>query len=407
MKKLTIFHTEFFFSGGAEHTLLETIDFLQQKGFQVTGVAPYVNKSTCFPEIISKYPINSLLPGWFIKLSLPREVYLIIAGLLSPFLVLKFKDSDVYYGANQAGPFFAYIASRINKKPYIVYMPYPQGFLYPRKIDKEFGEQSDLNSFTKIVIKIIKPIFRKIDTLIMKHAKTIITEGEYALHVFENIYKRDCINCPPGATPLSCEEINETDRFSGICTINGKNIPKPYILLTNRHMPKKKFEYAICALELVKKKENCTAKLVITGSPTEYTNTLINLIKEKNLESQIIFSGYTTEIDTHLLYKNASLYIYTAPEEDFGKGLIQAMACGVPVIAWNNAGPSGIIKDNLTGYAVTPFNLEEFSEKIYKLSADMQLNKKMGINALNDSISRFSIEKHNTKILDVITQAMK
>ncbi len=400
MKKVTLFHTEFFFSGGAEHTLLETIEFLQNSGYSVECYAPYVNKKTCFPDLIQEYPISSLLPNWLIKLPLPREIFLLIAAMLAPFLMRKFKSSDLYYGANQAGPFFAYVAWLINRKPYIVYMPYPQSFLYPRQIDTEFGEQSDMGILIKIFIKLIKPFFKKIDLSIMKHAQEVITEGTYAQTLFQNIYQRNCINCPPGAIPISVKELNTINRFEGTVNLGGITISKPYILLTNRHMPKKKFEYAIYALDYLKSKYKDVNKLVITGSQNAYTNELMKLIKKKNLENEITFTGYTTEKDT--LYKNAAVYIYPAPEEDFGKGIIQSMACGVPVIAWNKAGPSGIVKNNVTGYVVSPFNEEEFAEKIHQLKVDIPLNKSLGSAARKDVEERFSATTHTKTILNII-----
>ncbi|MDQ3098623.1 MAG: glycosyltransferase family 4 protein [bacterium] len=406
MKKIVIFHTEFFFSGGAEHTLLETIDFLQKEGFEVECYAPYINKESCFPDIINKYPVYPLLPLWFFRLNLPREIYIVIAASLAPFLVFTIKNSDFFYGANQAGPYFAYIASLIHKKPYLVYMPYPQGFLFPRKIDKEFGLKEDMSIIARIIMRLGKKIFRWIDKKIIANAQSVITEGTYSQKLFKDIYKREIINCPPGAEPISDSEMANTNRFSGELRLKNNIISKPYILVTNRHMPKKKFKYAINMMAKLRTKYTTNTKMVITGAATSYTLELQKLTEELGLLDLIKFVGYTSEAETLLLYKNALVYIYPAPEEDFGKGIIQSMACGVPVVAWNNAGPSGIINNGHTGFLISPFDEVELAEKTYLLLQNKTLNQKMGIQARNDVTENFSSQRHNKIIREKIVLAV-
>jgi hypothetical protein len=83
-KSITLFHQEFTVSGGAEHTLLETMDFLIAQGFQVTCYAA-ITSPDCFPERIKKYPIKALFP----KIAfLPHDLLIIMAVLCFPLRLL-------------------------------------------------------------------------------------------------------------------------------------------------------------------------------------------------------------------------------------------------------------------------------------------------------------------------------
>jgi Mg2+ transporter MgtE len=67
----------------------------------------------------------------------------------------------------------------------------------------------------------------------------------------------------------------------------------------------------------------------------------------------VLFLGAITEEELNRLYEGAAVYVYPAPEEDFGMGVIESMAKGVPVVAWNQAGPTVTLGSG-TGHLVEP-----------------------------------------------------
>jgi glycosyltransferase involved in cell wall biosynthesis len=404
--KVIIFHQEFYFSGGAEHTLFDVIDHLREENFDVTCYAPYVNLNTCFPDRIRSYPIQSLFPRFITTIPLPRELYIIIAAILSPLLLLRFKQADLFYGANQSGPLFAYVAHLIHRKPYIIYSPYPANFLYPRQIDLEFNNKSDFSTIGKTVLRLVKPLYQYLDKIIYKNASAVCSEGEYAVSIFQRIYQRTIVNCPAGVKPLADEKLKTTNRFSGEIKIGSLKIEKPFILLTNRHVPKKKFEYALEVLVHINNYSHIKPLLVITGKQTEYTDTLQQIIRQKLLTAQVTFTNLLSEKDMQNLYLNAAVYIYTAPEEDYGKGIIHALANGVPAIAWDNAGPGKIIKNNQTGFLVPRYDIKLFAEYTTKLLSDQEINQQISQQAHKDAKLNFSIDKHKNVLVTLIKQVI-
>src|SRR3989304_10511765 len=104
------------------------------------------------------------------------------------------------------------------------------------------------------------------------------------------------------------------------------------------------------------------ASLVIPGPFTAHTPRLVELAKQLGIEQQVLFLGQIPEPELQRLYREAAVYCYPAPEEDFGMGVIEAMAWGIPVVAWNHAGPTVTVADGETGYLAEPYSLEKYPQ---------------------------------------------
>lgn len=81
-------------------------------------------------------------------------------------------------------------------------------------------------------------------------------------------------------------------------------------------------------------------------------------------------------------YLSCSIFMLSSRFEGFGLVLIEAMACGVPVIAFDcDNGPRSIINDGENGFLIPPFDINLFAEKVILLMRDHELRYKMGENA--------------------------
>ena len=91
---------------------------------------------------------------------------------------------------------------------------------------------------------------------------------------------------------------------------------------------------------------------------------------------------YGPTIDVKNEYMNSSIFVLPSRFEGFGLVLIEAMACGVPVIAFDcENGPRSIITDGVDGFLIPPFDLNAYAEKILLLIQNEALRKLMGENA--------------------------
>ncbi len=392
--KIAIFHLAFIYSGGGERLVLEEAIGLSKLGCEVTCFSPVVDRKNCFPELLSKVEIKRLfpkLPKWFPDREL---ISILISCILTPLFFLRFKEYDLYFGANQPGPWIAYALAKLNKKPYAIYLAQPTRIIHPRLIDQKIGFRlNDGFTLLNLIPKLFKPIFGFFDTKSIKEAPLVFSNGSYAKGLLEEVYGIKTVNCPAG-THLGGKPTQEiiASRFKGFVKLNAVKIKKPYVLLTNRHFPHKKFEYAIDAVLLIKKK----IPLVITGQETAYTRFLKKKYKK---EKNIYFVGILAERELAKAYKNASVYVYSAPEEDFGMGIIEAMGFGVPTVAFGNAGPTGIIENGKDSFLARPFSIKDFSEKIELVLKNRKLYTKIAYAAFEKVANHFSYERHNRLLL--------
>lgn len=92
-------------------------------------------------------------------------------------------------------------------------------------------------------------------------------------------------------------------------------------------------------------------------------------------------------------YLKSSFLVLPSRTEGFGLVLIEAMACGLPVIAFNcENGPRAIISDGENGLLVPPYDIKALADKIILLIQDEELRKKLSENGKVKS-NNFSIEK--------------
>ena len=116
---------------------------------------------------------------------------------------------------------------------------------------------------------------------------------------------------------------------------------------------------------------------------------VMSMAKERGVEQSIIFEE--PQQDIIQAYREASLFLLTSYWEGFGMVLIEAMANGVPCIAFDcPVGPSEIIEDGYNGFLVQDGNIDEYISKVDLLITDAFLRKKMGKQALQ-SVSKFKI----------------
>ncbi len=182
-----------------------------------------------------------------------------------------------------------------------------------------------------------------------------------------------------------------------------------YMVWLGRITPKKGVAEAIKVSKITKK------KLVIAGVVHERDREFFLRKVKPQIDNQLIsFVGaleFPKKID---LYKNAKLLLYPVTwEEPFGLVMIEAMACGTPVVAYANGAVTEIVRDNETGFLInskevnqTDFTIkktgiEGLIEAINLMFSDSGLYKKFRKNSRIRVEEKFTVEKMTDKYLQV------
>ncbi len=95
---------------------------------------------------------------------------------------------------------------------------------------------------------------------------------------------------------------------------------------------------------------------------------------------------YDSLTDVQNAYLNSSIFVLPSRFEGFSLVIIEAMACGVPVVSFDcENGPRNIITDGQNGFLVPPFDIDVYVERLLMLMQHEDLRQNMGIRARQTS----------------------
>jgi len=154
-------------------------------------------------------------------------------------------------------------------------------------------------------------------------------------------------------------------------------------------------------IEAIKKLNNPNIKALIVGHTMdeEYLSNLKKEVIKLQLEKQIIFTGFTKQVNEHM--KLFDTNILATPHETFGLVVIEAMMNKVCMIATNKGGPLEIIDDKIDGLLFDRTS-EDLASKINLLYTDSTLKQKLAQSGYEKAKIKFDNELQIKKLYDVI-----
>lgn len=121
-------------------------------------------------------------------------------------------------------------------------------------------------------------------------------------------------------------------------------------------------------------------------------------IQEKKLESRIILTGFRSDVQQVL--PELDLLLFTSKTEGLGTTLLDAFACGIPVVSTNAGGIPEIVEAGVTGLVCEVGDAESLAEAVRKLLTDNDLRSKLSENAKR-RVQQFSKAAMASAILDI------
>ncbi|WGG45854.1 glycosyltransferase family 4 protein [Rossellomorea sp. DA94] len=145
----------------------------------------------------------------------------------------------------------------------------------------------------------------------------------------------------------------------------------------------------IKALEIIKD-EVPNAKLLLAGEGT-LQNTCKELAKRLEVEHMVHFLGFRKDIPEIL--PMCDVAVASSLREGLPVNMMEAMACGLPVVASVNRGHRELVKDHQNGWIVYPTDIDGFSNKLKLLAASEDIRRQMGMTGRGMIESTFSVQR--------------
>jgi glycosyltransferase involved in cell wall biosynthesis len=155
---------------------------------------------------------------------------------------------------------------------------------------------------------------------------------------------------------------------------------RPYLLALSRLEPRKNFARLIDAFALARQEAKAQGglphRLIIGGSKGWLYDAIFAKVRELDLADDVCFPGFVADEDLPALYSGADFFAYPSLYEGFGLPIIEALACGTPVLTADNSclpeagGPGALY--------VQAESVESMAAGITALATDPALRRRLG-----------------------------
>src|SRR5206468_5243729 len=85
---------------------------------------------------------------------------------------------------------------------------------------------------------------------------------------------------------------------------------------------------------------------------------------------EAFFTGYLTGNDLATAYASADIFVFPSTTDTFGNVILEAQACGLPVIVSDSGGPKELVEDRTNGFITGARDVDDFTRAIRSLTID-------------------------------------
>lgn len=239
--------------------------------------------------------------------------------------------------------------------------------------------------FTK-VYKIIAPAIK----LIWKNTDALIANSQGLKDMALDFYDKNPFDIIPNGV--------DTDVFFPVEREAGEEFR---ILFVSRLIERKGLQFVIPQLKEIQSSTDKKIKLIVVGDGP-YRETLEQIAKDNQVYDMIDFVGQKDKSEIVTYYQNADLFILPSAKEGMPNVVLEAMACGLPIIMTPCEGSTELICEN--GYKA---ERKEFADYIIKLIEDNEMRKEMSINSNKRVKKIFSWEHVVNEYLETLDGLLK
>jgi 1,2-diacylglycerol 3-alpha-glucosyltransferase len=384
-------HTFYPVLGGIENYLYHVSKILKEMGHQPIILCEKHDDSLSDAEIYNGIKIIRH-PHY----KIPKRMLLakpkMVSHRLKEFLSKHIRDIDLIISRY---PHYCFTTCSLNADIPVFYVP-PS--VHWRQLKKASSKSSLKVKFFNFMWK--KTIDHMEKSSILKSKKTIVFSKNMAesLKVYYGLNGHPFYISPPGV------DLSRFNRARDYRLLNELDInPRSRIILfVGRLSPEKNVETLIREFGFMGRDD---VRLLIVGYGLDRER-LERLKASTRGGERILFLGRRTDVER--FYSIADIFVSPSKHEPFGQVILEAMAAGLPCIAYKRMWPEyevaaeEMIENGVTGYCVDPYIQDEFRERLLYLIDHGDIRRAMGEAAREVCERDFTWEGHARMLLDLL-----
>ncbi len=229
-------------------------------------------------------------------------------------------------------------------------------------------------SYVKYYFRFFKPLIPFVEARITAMTKSLYEKCDIVYVPVEGILEDfqtldiDTSNCSLWPRGIDSKIFNPEKR--DLAFIQSKTGNKnANVLFASRLVWEKNLETLIQIYNL-SRQQGADFNLIVAGDGAAGQG-----LKERMPEA--IYLGALTHEALSKVYASSDVFLFPSDTETYGNVVTEAMASGIPSVAANKGGPTGIIKDGISGFLVESHNSQAYVDKIKLLLSDNILYAKM------------------------------
>jgi glycosyltransferase involved in cell wall biosynthesis len=220
----------------------------------------------------------------------------------------------------------------------------------------------------------------------LRRARAVITVSRHAqqeiLRAYPYLAGKVHVTLEAAGTmfrPIGQEELHQS-----VCSRYG--IHTEFVLAVGNIQPRKNLLRVVNAFAAIRQQRE-SIQLVIVGKAQWRSSAVYAEVQRLGLERDVVFTGYVPDEDLVLLYNAAQVFVFPSIYEGFGLPILEAMACGTPVVTSNRSSMPEVAGE--AALLVDPYDGGAIAEAVSLLLQDEDLRRIRGIKGIEQA-GRFS-----------------
>ncbi len=382
---------ELLVEGGGERQCVSLARALAAQGHQVVVYTCAYDRANCFPEVCKNISVVDVGRGFWPGLRRP----LFVRGYLDMrHMAHKITQQHEIWNPHHWPAQWGSVWLKRKLGGAVVWMCNDVPNLYEKSTQRQ--SVGMISAFVHRLYYLYDRIQnRKVDlTLFLSHW----AEGE-----FKAIYKARTRVVRSGADPQRFQPGGEREKIRDRFGYK----PTDFVLLwLGIFMPHRRLQDAITAIgHLVSRGVN--VKLLLAGSDRsfpEYFRSLKELAASLGVQDHVIFSGKVEDDEVRDFYCACDAFLFPNENQTWGLAVLEAMACGCPVLVSKGAAVHEVLTDSETAILFPPRQPEMLAQKIELLMAQPGLREKIALQGRELVLTKYNWEQFARQVADVCAE---